>query len=490
MINLIKNEFIKIFNKKSTYIMFSFIFIFVVITNYIYKNELDESGNFRVNYIDLDYIDYAKNELNNLGDTKEDKEYELMLRKEIMKYELIQKYGIDSWQVYIIENQMDYIIENIIHYKYSEKNDELLKKYEDEYNIYIYKFDNNDYKYFINLDIEDINKKKEEINRENNISYSEDIKKYMNIQYDLELEVLNYRLNNNVDYSNTYLNRALLNYLNSAKIVKTKTLEEVIKENKMHKEEGFLYQYYNEVSNMNINKYIMDNKIDANKVNDTRGILINLFTEYEIYIFFVIVIITAGIVSSEYSKGTIKQLLLTPYTRTQILVSKYVTCILVSLFTIFITVIMQLFVGGIVFGLSSLNIPVVVYNFSNNIIETYNVFYYLLIQIFTKMPMVILIITIVLLTSLIISNNALSTVFGVILYIATPIVSSIAVYSKIYFLNLLLFPHWDFSKYLFGMIPENSNINLSMSIILCLIYLILSIVPLFVIFNKKDIKNI
>jgi len=41
LINLIKNEFIKIFNKKSTYIMFAFIFIFVVITNIIYKKELD-----------------------------------------------------------------------------------------------------------------------------------------------------------------------------------------------------------------------------------------------------------------------------------------------------------------------------------------------------------------------------------------------------------------------------------------------------------------
>jgi len=198
---------------------------------------------------------------------------------------------------------------------------------------------------------------------------------------------------------------------------------------------------------------------------------------------------SAGIISSEYSKGTIKQLLLTPYTRTQILISKYITCILMSLFTIFITIIMEVVVGLFTFSLSTINIPVVIYNFNNNIIETYNVFNYLLIVILSKLPMIILIISIVLLISVITANNALSTVFGIILYIATPIVSSIATYSKLYFLNYLILPHWDFSKYLFGMISENANINLKMSIIVSIIYLIITIIPSFIIFNRKDIKN-
>lgn len=487
MINLIKNELIKIFNKKSTYIMFAFIFIFVAITNYIYKCELDENGNYKVEYYDTSYIDYLKEELDNIKVDEENRDYEISLRADIMKYELIDEYGTDSWQSYIIENNMNHIFENIARYKYVLDNDELLKTYEEEYKLFKEKLDNNDYKYFINLEIEDVNNKKEEL--KNNMTYPEDLKKHMEIEYDLELEVLNYRLKNNVDYSDSYLNRALDNYLNSAKIVKTKSLEEAIKENELHKEEPFLFQYYNEVSTMNVNKYIMDKKIDASRVNDTRGILINLFNEYEIYILFAIIMFSAGIVSSEYSKGTIKQLLLTPYTRIQVLLSKYITCILMALFTIFITVLMQLLVGGIVFGLSTINIPVVVYNFNNSIVETYNVFHYLIIQILSKMPMIILIIAIVLLVSIITSNNALSTVFGIILYIATPIVSSIAIYSKMKFLNMLILPHWDFSKYLFGMIPENNNINLTMSIMLSIIYLVVAVIPAFVIFDKKDIKN-
>ena len=487
MINLIKNELVKIFNKKSTYIMFAFILIFVSITIYIYKSELDENGNYKVEYYDNSYINYLKEELDNIKLDEDNKEYEISLRIDIMKYELIEKYGVNSWQSYIIENNMNYLLEGIIRCKYYEEDKDLLNTYEDEYNLFIEKLDINDYKYFINLEIESVNNKKEEL--KNNITYTDELRKQMNIQYDLELEVLNYRLENNIDYSDSYINTALDRYLNSAKIVKTKTLEEAIKENELHKEYNFLYEYYNEVSTMNINKYIMDKKLDVNKINDTRGILINFFNEYEIYILFAIIMFSAGIISSEYSKGTIKQLLLTPYTRIQVLISKYITCILMALFTIFITILMQLIVGGIVFGLSTINIPVVVYNFNNSVIETYNVFNYLLIQILAKMPMIILIIFIVLLVSVITSNNALSMVLGIILYIGTPIVSSLAIYSKMKFLNMLILPHWDFSKYLFGMISENSNINLSMSIILSIIYLVVAIIPSFVIFNRKDIKN-
>ena len=42
------------------------------------------------------------------------------------------------------------------------------------------------------------------------------------------------------------------------------------------------------------------------------------------FLLFAIIMFSANIISSEYSKGTIKQLLLTPYTRKEILISKYI----------------------------------------------------------------------------------------------------------------------------------------------------------------------
>ena len=46
MHNLIKNELIKIFSKKSIYIIMLVMLFFVIGTNYLYKNKIDEFGNF------------------------------------------------------------------------------------------------------------------------------------------------------------------------------------------------------------------------------------------------------------------------------------------------------------------------------------------------------------------------------------------------------------------------------------------------------------
>lgn len=50
----------------------------------------------------------------------------------------------------------------------------------------------------------------------------------------------------------------------------------------------------------------------------------------------VIVILTASIVAEEFTKGTIKFLLIRPFSRSQILLSKWITCIMYALFGTFI----------------------------------------------------------------------------------------------------------------------------------------------------------
>ena len=49
--------------------------------------------------------------------------------------------------------------------------------------------------------------------------------------------------------------------------------------------------------------------------------------------------------------------------------------------------------------------------------------------------------------------------------------------------------HFDLSIYRFGMIIENTDLNLLLSSFVVIAYFIVLIVPTFVIFNKKDIKN-
>src|SRR5574344_494201 len=146
MINLIKNEFIKIFNTKSIYVMLVLLLFFVLFTNIIYKYKLDEFGNYKENIynkVDLDELENKLIEEKNVDQQQ-------ILRKEILTYELYLKYDINSWQAYIIENNMSDIIDGVI------ENNELLLK---EYDNIIKKFDKNDWKSFVKFDLEEIDSK-------------------------------------------------------------------------------------------------------------------------------------------------------------------------------------------------------------------------------------------------------------------------------------------------------------------------------------------
>ena len=79
-----------------------------------------------------------------------------------------------------------------------------------------------------------------------------------------------------------------------------------------------------------------------------------------------IIMVAGTIVSEEFNKGTIKLLLVKPYSRYKILLSKFLTILIMIVFSILVVIGMELLVGGILFGFDSLSIPVVEYNFNTN----------------------------------------------------------------------------------------------------------------------------
>ena len=436
MFNLIKNEFIKIFNKKSIYVFLGIMILFVVLTNCIYKYSLDETGNIKNNNVDKTINNYK----NELKETNSNSKKYIEINSKIDMYKLIQKYGINSWQSYIINNYMYELI-----YEMNENN-----TVSNEYKEIIIRFDNDDWKSFVY----------EELNSTNNI---------------IDKEILNYRLENNISYENNYLNRSLIEYKDNLYYLSNNTLKD--------------YNYYLNKSNSEINKYILDNKININKINDTRGILLNLFTEYELIIVVITIVISGTIVSEEFNKGTIKKLLIKPFTRKEILLSKYITSLLMIIFVITTLIITELIVGGVFFGYDSLSIKEVIYNFNSNKLETYNIFAYLLILIINKLPMLILLTTFTFLVSVLFTNSALSISIGLILYMTSNIINNIATYLNVKILKYFITPNWDLSIYLFGIISENKNININHSILISAIYLIIIISSTFIIFDKKSIKN-
>ncbi len=280
------------------------------------------------------------------------------------------------------------------------------------------------------------------------------------------------------------------NYLNEAKYQYQKNLElkESYKNKKLSYNEKLKYQTI--LENIELNKYIIDNNKNINDYKALNYQLKTTLEDYEIFIIIIILITSSTIISNELKEGTIKLLLIKPYTRNQILLSKYLSMIIVMVLSIIYLYLTQLLIGGFYLGFSSLQEKVVIYNFQLSTIMCYNIFGYTFLRILLKLPMLILLSTLSFLISIITSNNILSLTISLIIYIFSASIKSLAINYNLKIMKYLLTMNWNINEYLFGKLSEYKYLNLTTSIIICIIYYIFLLVLSFIIFNKKDIKNI
>ena len=160
------------------------------------------------------------------------------------------------------------------------------------------------------------------------------------------------------------------------------------------------------------------------------------------------------------------------------------------IFVVLIMGIMQLFVGGVIFGFDSLSAPVVEYNFNTNSLQEINVLVYFLIQFLAQLPMFILLATLAFALGTIFANSALAITISLLGYIAANIINQLAMSYNIKFLEYFVTMNWDLSQYLFGNLPNMEGMTMSFSIITCIVYFLIMVIPTLIIFKKKNIKNI
>ena len=485
MSSLIKNELTKIFKKKSIYITLLVILAFVILTNCIYKFFFTTGSEY--GYSDS-YISYIKEELAKLDPTSQaDTSMYIDLKSQLDTYELMQKYDKDAWQRQIIASQVaTYISEKNTYLYSSEKNEEKAKEIENKINDTLQKLDSDNWKYFANLELEQANEKLQQLEEQK--SNTQDKQQLEELETSIEnakidKEVAEYRVNENIKYGEDYLNEALATYQNYAKnIIQMGDFNNLEYEEKL--------EYNNSLEKQELSRYIIENKQDINKMNDTRGILQNFFTEYGLFIIVIIVMIAGTIVSEEFNKGTVKLLLIKPYSRTKILLSKYITILIMTVFAIAVIILMELLVGGIVFGFNSLSVPVVEYNFNTTQLETLNIFTYIGIEILTQLPMIILLATLAFALSTIFTNSALAITIALLGFMSPSIINTLVIQYKVEFMRYFVTMNWDLSEYLFGKLPTMQGMTLEFSIVMCIIYLFAMLIPTFIIFKKKNIKNI
>ena len=249
-------------------------------------------------------------------------------------------------------------------------------------------------------------------------------------------------------------------------------------------------EYNESLESSQISKYIIENHVDVNKQDDLRGVLSEFFNEFGLFIIVIVIMIAGTIVSEEFNKGTIKLLLVKPYSRRKILFAKFITILIMILFTIIITIAMQLIVGGIIFGFDSLKIPVIVYDFSKNMIQEINVFTYLGMQIINILPSIILLSTLSFALSTIFTNSPLAIALPLLGYMGAAVINQLAIQYNIQFLKYFVTLNWDFTQYLYGNLPLMEGLTPEFSGVICIIYMLIMLIPTFIIFKNKNIKNI
>ena len=491
MTNLIKNELYKVFKRKSIYILLSIMLCIITLNTFLTKKYSIEDPvstsaeeKYELQELKRTIDSYDKNS------PGEKEEYYNALSN-IELYELTDKYK-EPWKKILIRENLRDIIHSMNNAKYIEKDIEAYNEYKKEYDKFLKELDSNSWKYFVNKKIktttdEIASLEKEREKAKNKELYNSRIKEEKN-----KLEKLKLRLEKDIPYDNNYLNTALEDYKQAPQTYK-EFKESIIKntsEFNIKEEYQIKRQYIEYMKNNANNKYIIDNKVDINSPKTTRNLLINTLSDNFLFIMIIVAAGAGSIVSTEFDKGTIKLLLIRPYSRNKILLSKYIVSMFMIIFAILSAFIMQLIVGGIFFGFSSLNIPVVIYNFVQNKVMHINLFKYIFDNVLAVLPEFILLATLAFAISTITNVSTLGVALPIVGVGAADIINLIAINRNIIPLKYFVTLNWNFTNYLYGGVNSFPTLSIPFSILICAIYFLIMIITAFIVFNKRNIKNI
>ena len=203
---------------------------------------------------------------------------------------------------------------------------------------------------------EDINKQLKDASEGEDTSNIE--QELVNINY--QLEGINYRLNDGIAPSYNANSTLVDTYVSSAL-----QYDGMKKDEDLYSDRGELINKREVEESYYTSKYKLDNKIYNEGYETTQAQVISMFSSVDIFILIALFIIIGGIVSEEFNKGTIKQLLVRPHSRAKVLTSKIVAGVIALIIFSLVYFIANLISFWIVNGeVGSLLQTVVVYDFN------------------------------------------------------------------------------------------------------------------------------
>lgn len=482
MISLVKNELVKIFHKKGLYIL-GIIVLGLLLLNIVISLNYEEK---LLNGLDDLYYQVLEDGLDNYDmDDTEELSWYIRDKAEIDTYSFLKEYDYLSPEYYFIDNTGKEVIENLLNAQYMSKDEEEIKIAQDEYDKFVNKLNNFDWQEDLKEEKEELEKTKDVINNQlKDASEGEDTsnieQELVNINY--QLEGINYRLNDGIAPSYNANSTLVDTYVSSAL-----QYDGMKKDEDLYSDRGELINKREVEESYYTSKYKLDNKIYNEGYETTQAQVISMFSSVDIFILIALFIIIGGIVSEEFNKGTIKQLLVRPHSRVKVLTSKIVAGVIALIIFSFVYFIANLISFWIVNGeVGSLLQTVVVYDFNLSKVVEYSTFTYCLLNGLSILPIFAIIFMFVIFMGVITLNTTGAIVSGFGLYIASSIINGILPKKIVAFLPISC---WDFRSYLFGGISSNQYASLGISVIISILTIFILSILAYGFFKRIDVKN-
>lgn len=202
-----------------------------------------------------------------------------------------------------------------------------------------------------------------------------------------------------------------------------------------------------------------------------------------------VVIVCSSLVSSEFSDGTIKQLLIRPYKRWKILLSKYITSLLFAALLLVVLFVSSYLVGILFFGSGSYTDKILdptSFEYSSVLVGEYvvNMMVYWI-------PGFLVITAVAFMLSTLFKSQALAVGISIFILFASSTLTNIiqSFIEENVWLKFVLFPHLDLRGYISGLVPMFEGATLGFSMGVLAVYYVLFLALTFFFFQKKDITN-
>ena len=388
-------------------------------------------------------------------------------------YRLSSEYDINSQERYYIDEIIEPLIYSKYQFEYAEKNIDSAKEIQVSIDEAVKRLDNLDWKKDIKDRIVQIEAELDTLDKSRDSVLIETL--------NIELWCLNYRLDNNVPYSYDHTSMMIDEYEDYAvqylSLVKDESL--IVNKNVLREKREVEKSYYEL-------QYKLEHKIVGDN-QEMIDIIVSSMAYVDDLIIVAIIIVAGSIVSSEFSKGTIKQLLIKPHSRAKILLSK----IIASLIAIFLFCIV--YNGALIIAncyeysdFTSIFGNNAVYDFSIGKVREVSVLSQCLYGFVSVLPAYLIIFFFVIFMGVLTTStiSTVSSTFGVYLFY-----DLLSLWLKPKVLAYLPFYCWDLSPYMYGGLSSNIHASFGTSLLIDIVTIIVLMILSFVVFKKKEIKN-